>query len=1425
MLTFQICATSKIKNTVARRWQYRNVWEKNIGSIREKVEQLLQSKRGTSNEVSNQVISLANNPSIRNIIEDAVSIPKDELPRNSNDLKNIGDNVVAVSTINFSTDVDTPKYEDLQNPLLFGSDVINVVDGAEILIPFPTYADTSKDNDPSACYVFSPENETDVGVFVSSDVVASLEVPPPSPFNEGYFEKVFTSREAHISDVERKITFETQAEVSFLDTQVDGAGDFKSISTFTDLENNESVGTTNRDSDDDISIIGNSATDCTMEKHNSNNWNKTTKDADSTTGNKVFLVEFHENTGFTTKELPDVAPRAANPIAPRIHTSKFYFAGKQFVVPSNLFKNTGVEKLKYDESKKSFRTVKEGADNINNNAIRDFIHQLMISSTSYKCTLHIYSIRKNGSRGVVAYARCRYKSHYQKFKFEFDNINQEYATVFIYVEDDPKFTLPIVHSGKPKMVQLRNQERIEVKDDLQHTNPQLYYDKVATEIDTDLAHEGNYQNLRHEATYRKARTEDKIKSRKSIVSSDLSNIIQKCVDDYTSRDPYIRFAGVPFRIQMYSRQQLNTVTKEDKIAHFDATGSIVRKPEIQVNAYKSDPAIHKVMLYYVMVYRKVFTRDNGEEKKKEWAKVQIQAENEEEEENEKRPTKKTNERGITIPLMEMVTCEHDIASIGNLLGRYRAFVETENFKWPLFKVIVVDWSWATIHAILREWLDTNIANYLQLTYDFLNHTKNIPTDFILIYYCCAHNQHRISKALKRNFSHYEKGKSIILDCTAIMLECTTLHELDKAYTDLVTILLTKSAITANAAMSRLNVFRTETSVDDEEDDENKYDDLIAYPDEIKYKTIYQDSPFFQHYKRIMAKIKKLLHDIEKNITEIENEYYNPEIAEYFTKNYMSYAPMWTAIVLNKIFPKLKRLSNATVEGYFNIVKHVLLKSKKNISGGDLTDITRNHINGICSRNELKEIFKDQRSIGKVHKKRYTDPDDAEIADDRKVEEAWARKATGQRPAKRKSYFEGRNLESALKKQKISFNRNDQNDKEIVSGSCISDSKRYDSFVTTELNSDGTISASPLKNSLLMETQASYSTNKTSSTDSINQHALPNGLFEDEQYYMQEIFVPGGLKGRSKDRLYYYMAQYACGPEIPIIGDKFMNLTSIDYRSLRPRAYISSFIVDCYATAKIASRAWNNITFIPAYETLLLLGDGWNRKKNKNWTMFQIKSNFDGIVLLPYVYKNHWMLLVLDVTNQTIKHIDPMSRCSTYRDKAVQAFKKYLSDCKTDGHLSNNLCNINWKILDDDEERPMQKDQCNCGSYVMYFLDCIATGKPLRNPSFQPNQFRKLVARDLLTLSRPMREVCYLCCERSSGEEWSVQCEKCKHYVHIDCVRKTEKDNTDYRHESNASYACQPCFVQNRPWMVLKLESDISTDHKTSSERTSSIDSR
>ena len=127
---------------------------------------------------------------------------------------------------------------------------------------------------------------------------------------------------------------------------------------------------------------------------------------------------------------------------------------------------------------------------------------------------------------------------------------------------------------------------------------------------------------------------------------------------------------------MYSWEQLNAVLNTDKVAHFDATGSIVRKTDTNINNRKCEPSLYNCVLYYALVINKVCEdqkrgmQDNpttGEEKKKTIKK-----------------------KGIQIPILEMVTCEQDIASISLLLAKYKIFVHSEHVKWPIFRVIVVD---------------------------------------------------------------------------------------------------------------------------------------------------------------------------------------------------------------------------------------------------------------------------------------------------------------------------------------------------------------------------------------------------------------------------------------------------------------------------------------------------------------------------------------------------------------------------------------------------------------------------------------------------------------------------------------------------------------------------------------------------------------
>lgn len=104
------------------------------------------------------------------------------------------------------------------------------------------------------------------------------------------------------------------------------------------------------------------------------------------------------------------------------------------------------------------------------------------------------------------------------------------------------------------------------------------------------------------------------------------------------------FCGLPLYVIMYSQSQLDIIDINDQIVHFDATGSVIRKLK---------DIYCKRIMYYAMVIKKSES---------------------------------------IISIVEMIISNHDIPLISIFLKRYRQFVEINQRKWPLFKVVVVDWS-------------------------------------------------------------------------------------------------------------------------------------------------------------------------------------------------------------------------------------------------------------------------------------------------------------------------------------------------------------------------------------------------------------------------------------------------------------------------------------------------------------------------------------------------------------------------------------------------------------------------------------------------------------------------------------------------------------------------------------------------------------
>ena len=1093
----------------------------------------------------------------------------------------------------------------------------------------------------------------------------------------------------------------------------------------------------------------------------------------------VALIEFDEHSKFTATKID--TPGRLPP--PNTEKTKFFFWNKQFLVPSHIFYRTTGGQVVYDENQKKLVTHfmdKTQSDCLNYDAIRSFLKSLVKNGLNlHGCVLSYYGRIRENYLSVVVYASCKYDSHDQRFKFEINDIHQTVSTISTYAT---KHVGDIIHTGRPQMEQVRNKERDYVKVQMENMSATEYFDRITETTDFNLVREGDFQKLRNIASYQQAHDEVKKEKRRYINSSDVSDIMGRYKEDQLTGDPYIRRVGEPFHVHMYSREQLNAVSNTDKVAHFDATGSIVRKPDANINNKKCEPSVYKRVFYYDLVINKVC-----EDQKRDMQNNPTTGE-------EKKNT--TKKKGIQIPILEMVTCEQDIASISLLLAKYKIFVHSEHVKWPIFRVIVVDWSWALINSILKEWTGMTIGPYLEMAYNFAIGKKDLPPDLVIVHNCCAHFQNRMAKTIVKKFNTYKAHKSIVLEGTGIMIQCRTLTELDTAYENLMILLLSRSQERAQVVMTNLNNLRQgQDSYEDVFDSEVSEMDYLE--DTSFHGSIFADSLFYKRYDGILKSLKEKLNTAEPNAE--NNEYYSEDLADHITKTHMPYAPMWSGILLSEVLPEYRKLSNAVAEGFFKIMKYNVLKSRKQLGIGEFVDITREYKEATCARSEIKTLLANTQPVQK-EEILFSDGPENPLA-----REEFKR---GQKRSAR-SHFEGRVIQKGAKKAKHLSNN-------IDTSSSMKSQRKKIKLTKDELTQKKISRKTDLKKnnsnkrvSHLREEISEFHTKKvsretsvcrssSSSQDSIHPRALVNALLLDPEYYMQEIIVD--KTNASNTYLFYYVGSYWCDVERPIIGTAFLNLCSQDYKSIRNCEYINGPAIDCYAIGKMNTSEWGqDIIYVPTIETTYLLGDNCYRRKSKKWGMYHIVETLKGRILFPYVFKEHWRLFVLDVEAKTIRIFDPIQRNARDKKRAVNAFLRYLSSCKnSQEYVTNNLSDIDWTVTEDMDDRPMRKDSYNCGVYVLHYLDCLAKGKKLTDVEFDPASFRKQWMVDLLHLSQSIQYICYLCA--NDAKEWSVQCQNCKRWTHMKCIEQCERNCNDYVKDESLIHRCALSKSGEKFWM-------------------------
>lgn len=224
----------------------------------------------------------------------------------------------------------------------------------------------------------------------------------------------------------------------------------------------------------------------------------------------------------------------------------------------------------------------------------------------------------------------------------------------------------------------------------------------------------------------------------------------------------------------------------------------------------------------------------------------------------------------------------------------------------------------------------------------------------------------------------------------------------------------------------------------------------------------------------------------------------------------------------------------------------------------------------------------------------------------------------------------------------------------------------------------------------------------------------------------------------------------------------------ELESLNGREYINASVIDSFMVAqKSTSTHWKNVDFFPLFFTIMILGEYRDVVRDNTFAGYEINMIFKNLVFVPYSFQKHYCVIVVDIARQEISHYDPFGQSARFQD--VYLFLNYLKKCKEFyPSAKNNLCNIEWNVIEPFNNRPLQEDTWNCGTFIMFLMSSIAERSLDHNSTFNPNIYRHIVKSFLMKKSSFLLEKICLNCAKTDIP-LILQCISCGRWVHEKCI--------------------------------------------------------
>ncbi len=271
---------------------------------------------------------------------------------------------------------------------------------------------------------------------------------------------------------------------------------------------------------------------------------------------------------------------------------------------------------------------------------------------------------------------------------------------------------------------------------------------------------------------------------------------------------------------------------------------------------------------------------------------------------------------------EFSSSRHDVSQISSFFSFMKFKYEKFFHDKLAFRLVVIDYSFASIHAVLDSLNRMEIIEYAN--HILLVSSGKAVYDATKSYLvsCVAHTMKRFTKTLKKIIKSEDFHQFMSL-CFSLLLNCTTLDALQTYFEHICVVFRSRyknksfclsfkflqSALEQrpNSEKESLNkILRSCMENDEDKEDEVNIIEELEVETEVNSKTIKSRSPFTKIFFDISSKVVQL-DATQNNQQEESNPYFSNAFVDFLIDTYMPYCFIWASLAMDGY--GLSRMSN------------------------------------------------------------------------------------------------------------------------------------------------------------------------------------------------------------------------------------------------------------------------------------------------------------------------------------------------------------------------------------------------------------------------------------------------------------------------------------------------------------------------------------